>query len=141
MHGRFCPIRLIHLIGRKSLHFEKKLGCINLIHQTINHVYKRNHSHKFHYSFRFSCLGNNHHSDGGFNFLHYTGNRSVWVLDLVTIFRNTCKLILISSIFIQGGLRGVIWTDVFQTLVILVGMITILVMVCNYLSKLKPLKI
>ena len=22
---RFCPIRLIHLIGRKSLHFEKKL--------------------------------------------------------------------------------------------------------------------
>ena len=23
MHGRFCPIRLIHLIGRKSLHFEK----------------------------------------------------------------------------------------------------------------------
>ena len=23
MHGWFCPIRLIHLIGRKSLHFEK----------------------------------------------------------------------------------------------------------------------
>ena len=23
-HGEFCPIRLIHLIGRKSLHFEKK---------------------------------------------------------------------------------------------------------------------
>ena len=23
MHGLFCPIRLIHLIGRKSLHFEK----------------------------------------------------------------------------------------------------------------------
>ena len=25
MLGWFCPIRLIHLIGRKSLHFEKKL--------------------------------------------------------------------------------------------------------------------
>ena len=25
MHGRFCPIHLIHLIGQKSLHFEKKL--------------------------------------------------------------------------------------------------------------------
>ena len=24
MHGWFCPIRLINLIGRKSLHFEKK---------------------------------------------------------------------------------------------------------------------
>ena len=36
MHGGFCPIRLIHLIGRKSLHFEKTIlldpevasGCI-----------------------------------------------------------------------------------------------------------------
>ena len=27
MHGWFCPICLIHLIGRKSLHFEKKLDC------------------------------------------------------------------------------------------------------------------
>ena len=25
MHGWFCPIRLIHLIGRKSFHFEKKI--------------------------------------------------------------------------------------------------------------------
>ena len=24
----FCPIRLIHLIGRKSLHFKKKVECI-----------------------------------------------------------------------------------------------------------------
>ena len=25
MHGWFCPIRLMHLIGRKSLHFEKNI--------------------------------------------------------------------------------------------------------------------
>ena len=25
LYGRFCPIRLIHLTGRKSLHLEKKL--------------------------------------------------------------------------------------------------------------------
>ena len=28
MHGWFCPIRLIHLIGWKSLHFEKKLDFL-----------------------------------------------------------------------------------------------------------------
>ena len=29
MHGWFCPIRLIHLIGQKSLHFEKNRLCFS----------------------------------------------------------------------------------------------------------------
>ena len=29
MHGWFCPICLFHLIGRKSLHLEKKVNCFH----------------------------------------------------------------------------------------------------------------
>ena len=55
MHWWFCPIHLIHLIGLKSLHFEKKLGwknrsisiwpiCLDLedtIYKIIHAVYKQ----------------------------------------------------------------------------------------------------
>ena len=34
MHGWFCPIRPIHLNGRKSLHFEKKTRLTSLILST-----------------------------------------------------------------------------------------------------------
>ena len=36
MHGWFCPIRLIYLIGPKSFHFEKKLECKFLLHTNVS---------------------------------------------------------------------------------------------------------
>ena len=35
IHGWFCPIRLIHLIGWKSVHFEKTRLFKNLLYCTI----------------------------------------------------------------------------------------------------------
>ena len=41
MHGLFCPIRLIHLIGRKSLHFEKT-SMLRSIVLSVNVLLGRN---------------------------------------------------------------------------------------------------
>ena len=39
MHGWFCPIRLIHVIGRKSLHFEKRTCLLHLKYLNFYKIY------------------------------------------------------------------------------------------------------